>query len=111
MDLRADGWLDSHASAKPAPEASRGQRPWARLGSSALAERILYTTGPFLPGACPCRGASVPLGATHRKAGCGRSASPVWREGERANPLSLPLFSTRFPSDCRPCDTFFALSP
>src|SRR5260370_32979782 len=68
------------------------QRSWRWPRSPTLAERLLYTAGPFLPGACPYRGASVPVGTTNRRAGCGKSASPVRREGERANPLSLPLF-------------------
>src|SRR6266513_462790 len=67
---------------------------------STLAECFLYHAGAVLSCYGPCAGASI-LSEVNPiwRAGCGRSASPVRREGERNQSfLPTPIYSLHRPS-------------
>src|ERR1700727_3434600 len=83
---------------------SAGSRSWR--GPSALAQPILHRLGAVQPGAGSRSTRSVPDGLiTNWRAGCGKSASPVRRQGQRELWATLAIWA-----DLRP-GLFFPTPP
>ena len=73
---------------KPTRVPERASQWWNQPSASGLVgtERLTGIFGKFANIALP-----LARDTTDRKAGCGRSARPVWREGERTTTLPTPI--------------------
>src|SRR5881397_3842956 len=74
--------MDKRAFAQHSAQAKEGKRTRTREGSYPLAKCLLCRARALLSCEGLCDGSSVScLDPTNWKAGCGKTARPVWREG------------------------------
>src|SRR5580658_8577364 len=93
-DIRSDGWLDTDALTMHSETAGRTQGPRA-TGPSEIYQRLLRRTRADLPESLSLGEASqsrMRRALTNWRAGCGKSARPVRREGWSSNLHPYPYY-------------------